>query len=306
MSGLAEILKLQGYNISGCDKDTNSSIIEHLKSIGCSIYQNHNTEHITNADVLVCTTAINKSNEEVNTALQKNIPVVHRSLILAELMRTKYSIAVSGAHGKTTTTSMISHILLESNIDPTIIVGGILKTISKNAHFGKSDFLVAEADESDRSFLNLYPTLAVITNIDKEHLETYKDLEDIKQTFIKFLNKLPFFGKAFLCIDNENVKSLLPIKNINAITYGFTQDANIMGEIIETTANGSTFNIYFNKNFIGQMNLNIAGRHNVLNALASIGIALELDIPLKKIQDALKTFKGVVRRFEFKGTYNKA
>ena len=182
MSGIAEILKLQGYTVSGCDKELNSKIIKHLEDIGCKISQDHNADHITNVDVLVCSTAINKKNKEVIAALKKGIPVIPRAIMLAELMRMKHGIAVAGSHGKTTTTSIISHILIETDKDPTIIIGGVLKSISRNAKLGKSDLLIAEADESDRSLLYLNPSIAVVTNVDLEHLDTYKDLDDIKQT----------------------------------------------------------------------------------------------------------------------------
>ncbi len=321
MSGIAEILKLQGYAVSGCDKDLNSKIISHLKEIGCKIYKNHNASHIKNVDVLVCSTAVNKKNEEVVAALEKGIPVIPRAIMLAELMRMKYGIAVAGSHGKTTTTSIISHILIEAKLDPTIVIGGVLKSISRNAKLGKSNLLVAEADESDRSLLYLNPSIAIVTNIDMEHLDTYKDLNDIKQTFKDFLGRLPFYGKAFVCIDDKNLKSILPLPHINTVKYGFSPDADIIGEILELKKTESIFNVYLNtktifykqilakngntsdKILLGKIQLNMPGEHNILNSLAAIALSLELDVPFENIASALKTFKGVERRFEFKGNF---
>ena len=314
MSGIAEILRLQGYIVSGCDKDINSNIINHLRDIGCIIYKDHDKTHINDADVLVYSSAVHNDNPEVIEAINKNIPVIPRAKMLAEIMRMKHGIAVTGAHGKTTTTSMISHILLEANYDPTIIIGGVLKSISLNAKLGKSDILIAEADESDRSFLFLSPCIAVVTNIDLEHLDTYKDLDDIKNTFKNFLERLPFFGKAILCIDNENIRSMLPLPDINIIKYGVSDDADITCEVLELNKANSVYNVYLNnkniykkpKFLLGQITLNVPGHHNILNSLAAIALALELELSFEKIKNALETFKGVERRFEFKGTCNGA
>jgi UDP-N-acetylmuramate--alanine ligase len=324
MSGIAEILQLQGYTVSGCDNGTQSKILDHLQEIGCIIYHTHDKIHIQNADVLVCSSAIDKKHPEIKAALKKGIPVIPRAIMLAELMRMKYSIAVAGAHGKTTTTSIISHILIEAKLDPTIIIGGVLKNISANAKLGDGDLLIAEADESDRSLLYLDPSIAVVTNIDAEHLDTYKNLDDIKQTFKDFLARLPFFGKAFLCIDNKNIKSLLPLPHIGTVKYGFDKTADIIGKLIRLNKRTSTFDVHINKHtafydeIIGQINpqeintdtiklgritLNMPGEHNVSNALAAIALSLDLEVPFSSIQNALKTFKGVERRFEFKGTY---
>src|SRR5579872_512342 len=213
MSGIATILKYQGYTISGCDADLDQPSVKNLQHINCSIYQGNNTPqcHDSSIDILVYSSAIQANNPEILAAQQRGIPTIPRALMLAELMRTKYSIAISGSHGKTTTTSLISHILIEAKLDPTVIIGGHLKAISNNARWGKGDFLVAEADESDRSLTRLVPTLAIVTNIDLEHLETYTDLDDIKATFKQFLNNLPFYGKAIICTDDENIRSLLPM-----------------------------------------------------------------------------------------------
>jgi len=317
MSGIAEILKLKGYAVSGCDETENTKTIDHLKQIGCKIYFKHSKNHIKNANVLVCSTAINKQNPEVVAAIEKGIPVIPRAIMLAELMRTKYGIAVSGAHGKTTTTSMLSHILIEAGVDPTIIIGGILKNISANAKLGEGDILIAEADESDRSLLYLNPTMAIVTNIDAEHLDTYKNLNDIKQTFKDFLGRLPFYGKAFVCADDKNLQSILPLSHISTVKYGFLDSANIIGKVIELGKTQSTFKVFeknkiIDKTFheektdLGKIILNMPGKHNILNALAAIALSLDLEIPFKKIQKALQSFKGIERRFEFKGNFKGA
>jgi UDP-N-acetylmuramate--alanine ligase len=226
--------------------------------------------------------------------------------MLAELMRTKYSIAISGAHGKTTTTSIISHILIEGNYDPTVIIGGHLKNISANARWGLGDFLVAEADESDRSLLSLHATLAVVTNIDLEHLETYRDIDDIKQTFKQFLYNLPFYGKAVLCVDDLNVRSLLPLPHIKIIKYGIDYPADIWASdiVLEKTYSQCTVHAY--NQTLGTIRIAMPGRHNILNTLAAIAITLDLEVPFAIIQEACANFKGVDRRFSFKGSFKGA
>jgi UDP-N-acetylmuramate--alanine ligase len=313
MSGIAEILKLRGYKVSGCDLGSASKTLDHLQDVGCIVYHGHNVSHIHDADVLVYSSAVKQDDPEIRAALEKGIPVIPRALMLGELMRTKYSVAVSGAHGKTTTTSLISHIMIEADRQPTVIVGGVLKNIANNAKMGGGEVLIAEADESDRSLLNLSPTMAVVTNIDAEHLDTYKDLDDIKNTFKSFLARLPFYGKAFVCIDDEPVRSIFPLPHICAVKYGLSPDADIMGDNVELGVATSSFDVYFNdsipgshqkeKKLLGHVNLNIPGKHNVLNALASIGVCLEFEVPFAVIAAALETFKGVERRFEFKGIY---
>jgi UDP-N-acetylmuramate--alanine ligase len=316
MSGIAEILRLQGYTVTGCDTSSNNKAIDHLRKIGCSIATHHDRCHIIDADVLVYSSAIDHKNPEIVAALEKGIPVIPRALMLAELMRTKFSIAVSGAHGKTTTTSLIAHIFIEAPQNPTVIIGGVLKNINNNAHLGDSDLLIAEADESDRSLLYLNPTMAVVTNIDAEHLDTYKDIDDIKDTFKNFLSRIPFYGKAILCIDDPHIQALLPLPHINVVKYGLTEKADIMGEICQLNPSSSIFNIYSNKidpisqarhkRLLGQVTLNIPGAHNVLNALAATALCLEFDMPFITIATALETFKGVERRFEFKGIFRGA
>ncbi|MEX0940020.1 MAG: Mur ligase family protein [Candidatus Babeliales bacterium] len=259
MSGIATILKYQGYTISGCDNDLQQQSIIDLQKIGCLIFEGNNTVHCQNApsDILVYSSAIKVNNPEIINAQQRGIPTISRALMLAELMRTKYSIAISGSHGKTTTTSLISHILIEAERDPTVIIGGHLKNISTNARFGNGDFLVAEADESDRSLLSLQATLAVVTNIDLEHLETYTDIDDIKNTFKQFLNNLPFYGKAFLCIDDPHIRSLLPLAHLKTIKYGLNPLADFKAENIQLEADHSLFELYIKKEKHGIIRINM-------------------------------------------------
>ena len=306
MSGIAKILRSQGYEISGCDVCTNSSIIDDLKESGCKIYEGHHVSHIDTVDVLVYSSALNKNNPEIAIALKKEIPVIPRAIMLAEIMRMKHSVAVSGSHGKTTTTSILSHILMEAGEDPTVIVGGILKNSSANAKLGNGDLIIAEADESDRSFLYLNPSLAIVNNIEAEHLDIYKDLEDVQETFKNFLERLPFYGKAFVGIDDPGVRGILPITHVPIIKYGFSEKADVRGEIIELNPSNSIFNLYFNNKFLGPITINIPGEHNITNALAAISVCLELETPFKVIQKAIESFKGVERRFEFKGKFNGA
>lgn len=314
MSGIAEILRLQGYSVSGCDLSGVGKTIEHLQKIGCSISCGHDKNHVTNADVLVYSSAVDMQSAEVLAAIEKGIPVIPRAIMLAELMRTKYSVAVSGTHGKTTTTSLISHIMIEGGMQPTVIVGGVLKSINNNAQLGDGDFLIAEADESDRSLLYLHPSMAVVTNIDNDHLDTYKDIEDIKNTFKDFLGRLPFYGKAFVCIDDPNIQAILPLQHINVIKYGLSEKADLMGKIIELGKAQTIFDLYKNQfdiksgtviqSLLGRITLNIPGIHNVLNSLAATALCMESGLQLDTIIQALESFRGVERRFEFKGIFN--
>ncbi len=306
MSGIATILHAQGYAISGCDQDLDQPSIKNLKKRGCTIFAGNNTPECRqdSVDILVYSSALKPDNPEIVWAKKRGIPTIERALMLAELMRTKYSIAIAGAHGKTTTTSLISHILIEAHLDPTVIIGGHLKTISHNARMGLGNFLVAEADESDRSFLNLYPTLAVVTNIDLEHLETYKDIHDIKDTFARFLGNIPFYGKAFVCIDDPHLRSILPIDHIKAVHYGLNPDADIYATDVVLYPDHSEF-VAHKKNStvpLGTVFLAMPGIHNVQNALGAIALALDLDVPFDTIAHALQSFKGVDRRFTYRGS----
>lgn len=310
MSGIATILRSQGYTISGCDLDLDQQSVKNLRALGCTVHKGNNSPgcNDTNIDIVVYSSAIKVDSPEIQAAQKRGIPTISRALMLAELMRTKYSIAIAGSHGKTTTTSLISHILIEGNIDPTVIIGGHLKSLSSNARFGGGEFLVAEADESDRSFLHLHATLAVVTNIDLEHLETYKDLNDVKNTFTQFLNNLPFYGKAIVCVDDENMRSLLPIPHIKTIKYGTRPEADIRAQSISLEPDHCTFDVYDTQTDtqLGNVHLNMPGHHNILNALAAIAIALDLNVPFTTICQALSSFKGIERRFSFKGTFQGA
>lgn len=308
MSGIATILRNQGYSISGCDLDLEQKSILDLQALGCSIFQGNNTPHCQNLeiDILVYSSAIKAQDPEIIAAQKRGIPTISRALMLAELMRTKYSIAIAGSHGKTTTTSLISHSLLEADMDPTVVIGGHLHAISSNARLGKGDFLVAEADESDRSFLHLQATIAIVTNIDLEHLETYTDIDDIKNTFRQFLNNLPFYGRAILCVDDEHVRSLLPMPHLKIISYGIeNKSADIQARAIDLQPDHTLFTVWSEqeKRSLGNVRLAMPGMHNVLNALAAIALAQDLGIPFATTSRALESFKGVDRRFSYRGTY---
>jgi len=309
MSGIAKILKFQGYEISGCDVDMSQKSVRDLLSIGCKIYEGNNSPgcHDKNIDILVYSSAIKLDNPEIVAAQKRGIPTISRALMLAELMRTKYSVAIAGSHGKTTTTSLISHILIEAQMDPTVIIGGHLKNISTNARLGKGDFLIAEADESDRSFLQLQATLAIVTNIDLEHLETYKDLDDVKQTFRQFLRNLPFYGKAIVCADDPNIRSILPIPYAKIVKYGFEHKEDVWAENLFLGPDHSRFTVHTKeKGSCGEICINMPGKHNAQNCLASIALALDLNIDFQKIADAIASFKGIERRFSYNGLFQKA
>lgn len=312
MSGIATILKQQGYTISGCDNDICQQSIYNLKNIGCTVHQGNNAPacHDPSIDILVYSSAIHGDNPEIIAAQARSIPTIPRALMLSELMRTKYSIAIAGAHGKTTTTSLISHILIEAQMDPTVIIGGHLTSISNNARMGTGSFLVAEADESDRSFLHLHATFEVVTNIDLEHLETYRDLEDIKNTFKQFLGNVPFYGKAIVCIDDPNIRDILPVTHVRLIKYGVenTEQADIYAKDMDLGPSSSRVTVYKKdqQDPLGAMTINMPGKHNVLNALAATGLALELGVPFAVIAQALSNFKGVERRFTYRGSFRNA
>lgn len=313
MSGIATILKHQGYEISGCDCDMDQQSVKDLKSINCAVYHGNNTPACQDPsiDILVYSSAIKDKNPEIVAAQERGIPTIPRALMLAELMRTKFSIAIAGAHGKTTTTSLISHILIEAHMDPTVIIGGHLKNISNNARFGDGDFLVAEADESDRTLTRLHATLAVVTNIDLEHLETYKDIDDIKATFKQFLYNLPFYGKAIMCIDDPQVNSLFPLPHIKVIKYGLednAENADVYGKDVTLSPTGTSFMVYEkgSPEALGMIQFGMLGRHNVLNALAAIAVARDLGLSFATIANALESFKGIERRFSYHGIYKGA
>ncbi len=315
MSGIATILKKSGYAVSGCDPDTTQETITQLRNIGCIVHHGNNTPACADEsiDILVYIPmyeyTIPAITNEISRARERNIITVTRAQMLSELMRTKYSIATSGSHGKTTTSALIAHILLHADYDPTIVIGGQLKNIQSNAYVGSGEFFVAEADESDRSFLQLNPTLAVVTNIDLEHLETYKDLDDIKQAFAQFMTNLPFYGKAIVCIDDKNIQSLLPLHKTSTLTYGIHNSADIFATNIVLNKDHSLFDVHTKQKpeqSLGTIMLPIAGIHNVYNALGAITLALEIGIDFDTISQGLALFGGVDRRFSFHGMYKGA
>jgi UDP-N-acetylmuramate--alanine ligase len=304
MSGIAEVLINLGYQITGSDKVL-SDVTEHLASIGATIFEGHKAAHLLDADVLVYSSAVTPDNPEVQEAYQRKIPVIKRAEMLAELMRLKYGIAIAGTHGKTTTTSLAGAILTEAGLDPTLIIGGKVRSLKTNAKLGDSEFLVAEADEFDKSFLRLIPTIAVITNIESDHLDCYENLDDLKNSFITFANKVPFYGRVIVCLDNPGVQEILSNIQRSITTYGFNKQADIQATEIRHELGHISFDVNYMNYKMGRIHLQIPGEHNILNALAGIGVGLELDVPFEKIKVGLENFSGVNRRFEIKGQFDK-
>jgi len=300
MSGIAELLLNLGYKVSGSDLKL-SHITKRLEAKGGLIFQGHRKEQVDGADVVVTSTAIARENPEVIRAKELTIPIIPRAEMLAELMRIKYSIAVSGAHGKTSTTSMIAQILNTAGLDPTVVIGGLLKGLDTNALHGKGDYIVAEADESDGSFLKYSPAIAVVTNIDLEHLDFYKDIEDIKDKFVQFINSVPFYGLAILCLDNEHIQAILPRIKVRHTTYGMSAQSDLQAREISFNGTKSTFTVFRHEKKLGDMTLNLAGKHNISNALAGIAAGLELNLSFKTIKKAMEQIEGVKRRLEVKG-----
>ena len=300
MSGIAELLLNLGYQVSGSDLKA-SDITANLAQLGGRIHIGHRAEQIAGADVVVVSSAIDTANPEVAGARQASVPVIPRAEMLAELMRLKYSVAVAGAHGKTSTTSLVANVLAGGGLDPTVVIGGKLKSIGRNAVLGQGDFIVAEADESDGSFLKFSPAIAVVTNIDREHMDFYKDLDAIKQVFLDFIDRIPFYGLAVLCLDNEPLQGLLPRIKKRMITYGRSTQADLQARDIRFSAMRSRFSVFHRGESLGEFNLAMPGMHNVINALAAIAVGLELDIPVDAIKHALAGAEGVQRRLEIKG-----
>lgn len=303
MSGIAEVLLNLGYAVSGSDlSDTDTT--QRLAGLGAKIHHGHHASHLGDADVVVTSTAVKANNPEVIEAHRRSIPVIPRAEMLAELLKMKFSIAVSGSHGKTTTTSMIATVLAGGNMDPTMVIGGKLDSIGSNAKMGNGEVIVAEADESDGSFLKLAPTLAVITNIDLEHLDYYKDMEEIKEAFLQFANIVPFYGSTIMCLDDRNIKEIIPRIKRKIVTYGLTSPADYQARHITFAGRSSNFSVYFKDKHQGKITLNVPGLFNVSNALATVAVVYELDIPFSAIQEGLAHFAGVHRRLETKGTIN--
>lgn len=300
MSGIAELLINLGYTVSGSDLKL-SAITRRLADKGARIYKGHSKKQIKGANVIVTSSAISPENPEVIKARELSIPIIPRAEMLAELMRIKYAIAISGAHGKTSTTAMISQILNTAGLDPTVVIGGLLMGLDTNALHGQGDFIVAEADESDGSFLKYSPAIAAVTNIDLEHLDFYKDIEDIKDKFVQFINSVPFYGLAILCLDNEHIQDILPRVTVRHTTFGMAAQADLRAKDIRFINGKSHFRVSQHNRDLGEIVLNIAGQHNILNALAGIATALELKIGFDTIKQALEQIKGVKRRLEIKG-----
>lgn len=305
MSGIAEVLCNLEFQVSGSDLKKSKNT-DRLEKLGAKVYEGHAAENVGDAQVVVYSSAVKDDNPEVIIAREKKIPVIPRAEMLAELMTLKpYSVGVSGSHGKTSTTSMVATVLGHAGVDPTTIVGGVVDTLGSNARLGTSDWFVIEADESDRSFLMLNPTVCIVTNIDREHMESYKGMDDVMQCFTDFVNKIPFYGAAVLCLDDPNVQSIIPSIKRRRVTYGFTAQADVSAHnIVSNDTFGSTFEVWHGTEILGEINLPVPGKHNVYNALAATTVALELNIPFEKISEAFAKFKNANRRFQFKGEVN--
>ncbi len=303
MSGIAELLLNLGYQVSGSDLKPNA-LTDRLAGLGGKIRIGHEAANINGAHVVVISSAVRSDNVEVVEARKQHIPVIPRVEMLAELMRLKYGVAVAGAHGKTTATSMIATVLVHGGLDPTAVIGGRLNAFGSNAKLGKGDFIVAEADESDGSFLKLSPTIAVVTNIDREHMDHYADLDEIRSAFVSFANKVPFYGAAILCLDNPNVQAIIPRIERRVITYGIYAPADLSASRIGYRDFGSSCRIQYKGNSLGTLLLQVPGEHGILNSLAAIATGLELDIPFETIAAALESFQNADRRFQIKGRKN--
>jgi UDP-N-acetylmuramate--alanine ligase len=300
MSGIAEVLLNLGYQVSGSDQKR-SAVTERLAALGARIYEGHAAANIAEAQVVVTSTAVKADNPEVVQARRQGVPVIPRAEMLAELMRLKYGVAVAGSHGKTTTTSMVAMILDKGGLDPTVVVGGRVGTLGSGAKLGKGEFMVAEADESDRSFLKLTPTVAVVTNIDREHLDTYKDLADVQEAFLNFVNKVPFYGAAVLCLDDPAVQDILPRVERRIVTYGVSRQAEVSARDVVLGPMGSTYTACSGNAVLGSIELPVPGHHNVLNSLAAVAVGLDLGVPFAAVKEGLASFTGVDRRFQLRG-----
>lgn len=300
MCGIAEVLLNQGYRVSGSDLRL-SETTEHLASLGAEISEGHRPENLGQVDVVVISSAVHEDNPEVRAARERQIPVIRRAEMLAELMRMKHGVAVAGTHGKTTTTSMVGQVLTMAGLDPTLVIGGKVRMMESNAKLGAGPYLVAEADEFDRSFLKLTPVIAVITTIEAEHLDCYKDLDEIQRAFVEFANKVPFWGAVVACLDEKGVQAILPKLERRCLTYGLSAQAQLRAEDIRFDGMRSRFVVRNGSGPLGKVELKVPGRHNVKNALAAVAVGLEMEVPFATISEALAEFSGVYRRFEIKG-----
>ncbi len=308
MSGIAEVLLNLGYKVSGSDLKS-SAVTQRLAGLGATTFEGHRVENIMGAEVVVTSSAISADNPEVTEAHKLHIPVIQRAEMLSELMRLKYGIAIAGMHGKTTTTSMVAAVLAAGGLDPTVVVGGRVDAMGSNARLGKSQYLVAEADESDRSFLKLSPILSVVTNIDREHMDCYRNMRDVKKTFLDFMDRVPFYGMIVACNDDPLLRKLLPEVQRRTITYGTKRGSDFLIKSEETKREGSAdsrpysrFRVIYQKKDLGEFTLHVPGVHNVLNATAAIAVGIGLDVSVDAIRTALDQFRGVDRRFQLRGT----
>ena len=300
MSGIAEILLALGFRVSGSDL-SDSPALARLKEMGATVRIGHDQAHLEKADVVVFSSAVPEENPELVAARDRRIPVIPRAEMLAELMRMQTSIAVAGMHGKTTTTSMIASILSAAGLDPTVVIGGKLDTLGGGARLGTGDLLVAEADESDRSFLTLFPSIALITNLDREHLDCYRNMQEIREAFLQFINRLPFYGYAIVCLEDPELQRIIPLIEKRFITYGLSSQAMIRGRKVTFDRGASHFSVYKEDHRLGRVDLPMAGAHNVLDALAAVALADILEVPFETTAEALNSFQGVDRRFTLRG-----
>ena len=301
MSGIAEVLLNLGYAVTGSDLHE-SEVTERLRRLGAQVFVGHQEDNLmANPSVVVISTAVKYSNPEVLEARRRHIPVIPRAEMLAERMRMKYGVAVAGSHGKTTTTSMIAAVLSAAGLDPTIVIGGRVRMLGTNAKMGQGEILVAEADESDDSFLLLSPTIAVVTNIDREHMDFHQTMERLNESFLDFINKTPFYGLAVLCLDNANVQALLPKVRKRYATYGLSAEADFCAQNLKIKTDGVELSVLHRSRPLGRLRLQLLGRHSATNALAAVAVAHELEIPFSQAADALQAFSGIHRRFEIKG-----
>ena len=300
MSGIAEVLLNMGYRVTGSDQRRGEAV-ERLEQLGAKVFVGHDAANVAGAHVVVYSSAVARDNVEVAEARARQTPVIPRAEMLAELMRLKYAIAVAGTHGKTTTTSLIASVLAEGRLDPTVVVGGRIRSLGSNARLGQGEYMVAEADESDGSFLRLTPTMAVVTTIDAEHLDHYGTLERVSEAFLAFVNKVPFYGAAVLCLDQPNVQLLIPRVEKRIITYGLESAADLTAHRLTLSGLTARFEVLHRGQPLGECALRVPGRHNVLNAMAAIAVGLDLEIPFVTIQRGLAEFSGVQRRFQVRG-----
>jgi UDP-N-acetylmuramate--alanine ligase len=300
MSGIAEVLVNLGYPVSGSDLVSNDAT-RHLAELGATVHEGHLPAHVHDADVVVISSAVRADNPEIVEARRLGVPVIPRAEMLAELMRLKSAVLVAGAHGKTSTTAMIAEVLASAGMDPTVVIGGRLARQRSGAKLGKGELMVAEADESDGSFLKMKPTIAVVTNIDREHLDHYADLAAVQDAFVQFLSRVPFYGAAVVCLDDPNVRAILPQVDRKTLTYGLSSEADASAVEIEVRGFGSSYAMMWRGQRLGKIRLSVPGRHSIYNSLAAVAVGLELEVPFHTVASGLKRFRGPDRRFQHRG-----